>query len=102
MKPLKRVLTTFSACAVEPRILQYFESLEHDKTTLLLAINLRIVSNPLAIDEMPKRTYEKTKKRLLNAQATLKVRKTFLPNLPSCIPAPNFELKVPFLRQHRS
>ncbi|KAI1753101.1 hypothetical protein F4782DRAFT_498340 [Xylaria castorea] len=58
-KPLKRVLTTLSACAVEPRILRRFESLEQDKTTLLLAINIHIVSNPPAIEDMSKQTYEK-------------------------------------------
>ncbi|KAI8955277.1 hypothetical protein F4801DRAFT_574863 [Xylaria longipes] len=62
-KPLKRVLTTLSACAAEPRILQRFESLEHDKITLLLAINLRIASNPLAIEDMSKRVYEEVRER---------------------------------------
>ncbi|KAI1745220.1 hypothetical protein F4680DRAFT_401412 [Xylaria scruposa] len=58
VKPLKRVLTALSACAIEPRILRRFESLEQDKSTLLLAINLHIASNPLAIEDMPSRAYE--------------------------------------------
>ncbi|GAW15322.1 hypothetical protein ANO14919_047310 [Xylariales sp. No.14919] len=62
-KHIRRVLTTLSASKVEPRILQSFESLEHDKTTLILTINLHIVSNPIEIirlptGEMPKRALE--------------------------------------------
>ncbi|KAI1428426.1 hypothetical protein F5Y12DRAFT_711063 [Xylaria sp. FL1777] len=48
-RSFKRALTTLSACKVEPRILQSFESLEHDKTTLILAISLHIISNPIEI-----------------------------------------------------
>ncbi|KAI0107016.1 hypothetical protein GGR51DRAFT_163539 [Nemania sp. FL0031] len=42
-KPVERVLTALSACAVEPHIIQTFESLEHDKT------HIRIASNPTNI-----------------------------------------------------
>ncbi|KAI1146817.1 hypothetical protein F4825DRAFT_456113 [Nemania diffusa] len=62
-KSLKRVLTTLSARTVEPRIVQGFESLEQDKTTLILAIHVCVVSNPMetveslrrAAGEMPER-----------------------------------------------
>ncbi|KAI3317584.1 hypothetical protein HD806DRAFT_364287 [Xylariaceae sp. AK1471] len=40
---LTKVLRGLSARAVEPRILQSFQSLEQDKTTLILAVNLPIV-----------------------------------------------------------
>lgn len=44
-RPIKRILAAFSAYRVEPRIVQGFASLEQDKTTLILAINVDFISN---------------------------------------------------------
>ncbi|KAI0539204.1 hypothetical protein GGR58DRAFT_465591 [Xylaria digitata] len=64
-KHLKRVLSALSACKIEPRILQSFQSLEHDKATLILAINLHIASNSIEIvriatTDMSKRRFDET------------------------------------------